>query len=891
MRTLASRRLGWLVTLGAAAVGLVQGCAAFADLPDYQLAPAAGQGGGGASGEAGAAGSVAGAAGSSAGGAPAGGNGGATGGASANGGASGSAANAGAAGEAGSSGASAGEGGMAGAGGAAGSTAAGQGGIAGEGGATGVGGAGQAGGGLGGSGGNAGAASGGGGSAGASGGAAGQAGSGGTAGAGGLGGAAGSSAGAGGSAGATGGQGGSPAVFPPEIVAQAQIDPGTILLDSGLLYWVNRNGGGSGQVSRLALPGPTPDLSVAPTYVQPSVSALKDIAFYASRLFVLRGAGKAQQNLLTSFQANGTDEIVIHTCVDKPAALLVPAVPCDVTSMNRLVSAPTGVYFSGQAVGTDSSVVQGTKACAANAGSCQAFLTEAPPTNAMTAITSALFSVPSANKKQITRSVSGSSAAFVTLTDDVLDLANDGTNLFALTSGGRVVSIAIADKSQKVLVATGAGSGGQRVVTAGDAVYWTASGPAAGQGIVGRVKKDGSAFLVLTGDRQGPRGLAVDTSTGAPHVYFTDASNTVQRVRLPLARPDPTIFGVTATSVLSSRDRLAYLAQQRLLVRGLGTVLRTVVRTFAKDPPPPPTPSEVAIMDARLAELWEADLRHVAEGAYPRELLFQLPAREYLRALPSIARDLPQVAKRVEAKNHQDLPADLDVERYPAYYRRNFHWQTDGWFSESSAARYDATVEMLFGGTADVMRRMAIPPLTRALKGKSAPRILDVASGTGRFLSQLHVALPRARLVGIDLSVPYCAHARKSLAHIDDLSIVADNAEKMPFADDLFDAVTSVFLFHELPKDARRNVMREMNRVLAPGGLCVINDSAQLVESPELARMLETFPAGYHEPYYKGYVQDPLENALAECGFEIVSSTRAMVSKVVVARKAFASAE
>jgi ubiquinone/menaquinone biosynthesis C-methylase UbiE len=297
------------------------------------------------------------------------------------------------------------------------------------------------------------------------------------------------------------------------------------------------------------------------------------------------------------------------------------------------------------------------------------------------------------------------------------------------------------------------------------------------------------------------------------------------------------------------------------------------------------------MMDARLHALWQADLEHVAAGDYPRELLFQLPARSYLRAVPSIARDLPLVARRMKKGNFQDLPADLDAERYPAYYRRNFHWQTDGWFSASSAARYDATVEMLFGGAADVMRRMAIPPLTRALRDKAAPRVLDVASGTGRFLSQLHTALPRARLVGIDLSVPYCAHARRALAHVPDLAIVADNAEKMPFADDLFDAVSSVFLFHELPKDARRNVMREMHRVVAPGGLVVVNDSAQLNDSPQLARMLAGFPEGYHEPYYKGYIHDPLEDALRETGFEVLSSQVAMVSKVVVARKSHVAAE
>lgn len=35
------------------------------------------------------------------------------------------------------------------------------------------------------------------------------------------------------------------------------------------------------------------------------------------------------------------------------------------------------------------------------------------------------------------------------------------------------------------------------------------------------------------------------------------------------------------------------------------------------------------------------------------------------------------------------------------------------------------------------------------------------------------------------------------------------------------------YLFHELPKNARCNVLGQMHRVLAPGGTLVIEDSAQ----------------------------------------------------------------
>ena len=55
-------------------------------------------------------------------------------------------------------------------------------------------------------------------------------------------------------------------------------------------------------------------------------------------------------------------------------------------------------------------------------------------------------------------------------------------------------------------------------------------------------------------------------------------------------------------------------------------------------------------------------------------------------------------------------------DRYPAYYRRTFHWQTDGYFTEHSAEVYELGVELLFRGTADVMRRQIIPPVTRFIR-------------------------------------------------------------------------------------------------------------------------------------------------------------------------------
>jgi ubiquinone/menaquinone biosynthesis C-methylase UbiE len=235
---------------------------------------------------------------------------------------------------------------------------------------------------------------------------------------------------------------------------------------------------------------------------------------------------------------------------------------------------------------------------------------------------------------------------------------------------------------------------------------------------------------------------------------------------------------------------------------------------------------------------------------------------------------------------YEDLPRDVDLSRYPPYFRRTFHWQTDGYFSKRSASLYDVGVEFLFLGTADVMRRQVIPPITRMVRREGdGIRVLDLGCGTGRTLLQMAIAHPRLRYYGLDLSPYYLQHARELLHDVEHLSLLAENAEAVPLTDGYFDAVTSVHLFHELPSPARRNVYREMFRLLRPGGLLVIEDSGQPSDSGELSFFLSNFSQEFHEPFHRDYMRDDIADALREIGFDVESSRAHFVSKVVIARK------
>ncbi|MGB5715452.1 MAG: hypothetical protein WBM44_31645 [Waterburya sp.] len=92
-------------------------------------------------------------------------------------------------------------------------------------------------------------------------------------------------------------------------------------------------------------------------------------------------------------------------------------------------------------------------------------------------------------------------------------------------------------------------------------------------------------------------------------------------------------------------------------------------------------------------------------------------------------------------------------------------------------------------------------------------------------------------------------------------------------------------MFHELPGVARQNVINEAFRVLQPGGVLIICDSMQAIDSPDFKVMMNNFPAIFHEPYYRDYTTDNLEERLTTAGFTKIEIENHFVSKYWTAYK------
>jgi ubiquinone/menaquinone biosynthesis C-methylase UbiE len=288
-----------------------------------------------------------------------------------------------------------------------------------------------------------------------------------------------------------------------------------------------------------------------------------------------------------------------------------------------------------------------------------------------------------------------------------------------------------------------------------------------------------------------------------------------------------------------------------------------------------------------LRKLLEQDWRNIAAGLYAAPEDWRAnPFAGLGRAVDFFA-DLGAVDARRHGEPHERRLAMPDAERYPAYYRQHFHFQSDGYLSAASARRYDHQVEVLFGGGAAAMRRQALVPLRTALLedakspggGVRAARLVDIACGTGQFLAEVKRNYPRLAVTGIDLSAPYLAVARKRLAAWSRVSLVQANAETLPLADASVDVVTCVYLFHELPRRARQAVAGEIRRVLKPGGKLVYVDSLQTGDAPDYDAMLDWFPAAFHEPYYAGYLREDLDRLFGP-EMQPLGATPAYLSKV-----------
>ena len=290
---------------------------------------------------------------------------------------------------------------------------------------------------------------------------------------------------------------------------------------------------------------------------------------------------------------------------------------------------------------------------------------------------------------------------------------------------------------------------------------------------------------------------------------------------------------------ISQLPRVAWYVGHSLLLRELADATREREEPKARRR----THSNSSVPDrkrvyADMAKLFFQDLANVEAGIYP------IPADHDGSLFASIRRsrlffeDLPNIHRRRKRRAHNEILNDNTRGKRPLYYLQNFHYQSGGWMTDNSAELYDTQVEVLFNGSANAVRRQALPQLHEvfAARDQRKLKLIDIGCGTGRFLDSLKQVWPCLPVLGLDMSEAYVKFAKQHLKRFSRINLSVGNADALPVTDESQDALTSIFVFHELPPKVRRVVFRECARVLKPGGRLVLVDSPAAWRSAGLRR-------------------------------------------------------
>jgi ubiquinone/menaquinone biosynthesis C-methylase UbiE len=102
---------------------------------------------------------------------------------------------------------------------------------------------------------------------------------------------------------------------------------------------------------------------------------------------------------------------------------------------------------------------------------------------------------------------------------------------------------------------------------------------------------------------------------------------------------------------------------------------------------------------------------------------------------------------------------------------------------------------------------------------ESAQRVLEIGCGTGKLTLLVKRTRPQLEVVGLDPDPNALARAtRKARRAGLDVTLDRGFADQLPYPDASFDRVLSALMFHHLEADLRVASLREVRRVLRPGG-------------------------------------------------------------------------
>jgi len=152
--------------------------------------------------------------------------------------------------------------------------------------------------------------------------------------------------------------------------------------------------------------------------------------------------------------------------------------------------------------------------------------------------------------------------------------------------------------------------------------------------------------------------------------------------------------------------------------------------------------------------------------------------------------------------------------------------------------------------------------------------VLDVGTGTAQIPIEFCRQSAAGDVVAVDLAEHMLALAKENVRRAgvqQRVRLERRDAKALPYGDGSFGAVVSNSIIHHIPRPGE--VIREMVRVLAPGGALFVRDLLRPADEPTLLHLVHTYTGGENAHSQKMFA-DSLHAALT------LEEVQAMVSGV-----------
>lgn len=263
------------------------------------------------------------------------------------------------------------------------------------------------------------------------------------------------------------------------------------------------------------------------------------------------------------------------------------------------------------------------------------------------------------------------------------------------------------------------------------------------------------------------------------------------------------------------------------------------------------------------ARLWQRIMRT------HQEMFWRRTRRSFARHTDELLEDLE--------KSDQEGPGKLVFDpdfTPPDYTRREIHLQPGGYTDDPiGGIVHHYGTKVFYSGRNDQnelheeIANSVVSPEDGVVK-----RVIDVGCSLGQATMGLKKKFPDAEVWGLDVSLPMVRYAHQMANKQGlDVNYIQALAEETTFPDNHFDLALIYILFHEVPFAKTRLILKEVYRIMRPGG------TVNILEFPNAnkgltpwARFVIDFDSRNNcEPYSPDLVYNDLHGVIRDTGFEI----------------------